>query len=466
MERRALLNVLFKHVHDKSKVHTSKRVCDVEHNNSGVVVRCEDGSSYTGDIVVGADGIHSTVRAFMQRQIEKSYPGKVDKDKQAITAEYNCIFGIGGGVPEKLIPGDSHRSYAKGHSSLLFVGNDHTLYWFLFSKLDKKYTGKEIPKYTKDDLDEAIKPFLNMHVTDTIKFDEVWDKRTTANIVCTEESEHEFWTSDRFVCIGDAIHKVSLLSSKARKSLTKKVTPNAGAGGNAAIESAAALANSLSRLSKTKPSLQEIRSALSEFHDKRRLRAKPFLKRANELTRLEALATTKDKLLVSWVLPYLGDLIADRSAKSTVGAELLDFLPEPTRSLEAPMPYNPNTGLGKEESKLLRALYALPLLLVLYACHQTMGATIDALVVPLTAPGTVSLSPGVVIPLDRTFFGLEGLDNFISKYVAFFTPVIGNFDSIGKLQALAFLGDLIPIQVIWMIEGIRRGNAGTAASLL
>jgi len=102
----------------------------------------------------------------------------------------------------------------------------------------------------------------------------------------------------------------------------------------------------------------------------------------------------------------------------------------------------------------------------LYGCHRTMGATIEALIIPTTAAGTLTLSPEVVVPLCRKFFGLEGLDNFLSKYVGFFTPSIGNYDPIGRLQAIAFLGDLIPIQVIWMIEGIRRGNFGTAAHLL
>ncbi|KUJ21599.1 FAD/NAD(P)-binding domain-containing protein [Mollisia scopiformis] len=452
MSRQLLLDILSKNIHDKSKVHTSKRVCDVKQNDDGVVVTCEDGSSYTGDIVVGADGIHSTVRTFMQNHIDKKAPGKADKDRKSITAEYNCIFGIGGAVEGDLIPGETHRSYCNGYSTLSFVGHDDSLYWFLFSKLDKKYHGKDIPKYTKADVDEAIKPFFNIHLTDSIKFDKVWEKRTFANMTSVEESINENWTSDRFVCIGDSIHKV---------------TPNAGAGGNAAIESAAALANSLATLKNTKkPSLVEIQTALRQFYEKRHERANVIIETANKLTRIEALETLKDKAIVYYALPYLADSLVNRNSNSTIGAELLDFLPEPKRSLEAMMPWNPNGGLGKEESRLLRALYAVPLLLITYACHRTMGATISALVVPSSAAGTVTLSPSVVVPLCTKFFGVEGLDKFISKFVAFFTPAIANSDPIGQLQALAFLGDLIPIQTIWMIEGIRRGNSGTVADLL
>lgn len=130
------------------------------------------------------------------------------------------------------------------------------------------------------------------------------------------------------------------------------------------------------------------------------------------------------------------------------------------------MPWNPNGGVGKEENRYLRALYALPLLFIAYACHRNMGATINALVIPKTTPGTLALSPDLVIPLWNKFFGFQGLNNFLSKFVAFFSPSIGNFDPVGRLQAIAFLGDLIPIQVIWIVEGIRRGNFGTAGHLL
>jgi hypothetical protein len=46
------------------------------------------------------------------------------------------------------------------------------------------------------------------------------------------------------------------------------------------------------------------------------------------------------------------------------GAVQLDYLPVPERSLHGTMPFNPSQGLGKQESKLLRALKALPFLAI------------------------------------------------------------------------------------------------------
>jgi hypothetical protein len=121
-------------------------------------------------------------------------------------------------------------------------------------------------------------------------------------------------------------------------------------------------------------------------------------------------------------------------------------------------------GIIKKESKVVRALYALPLLGILYGCHRTMGTALGKLE-PIFADGgtKVDLGNGVVTAFSPRFIGLSGLDSFLSMYAAFFTPCIGNFDLVGRLQAIAFLADLVPLQVIWMVEGIRRGNVGTVA---
>lgn len=66
------------------------------------------------------------------------------------------------------------------------------------------------------------------------------------------------------------------------------MTPNLGAGGNAAIESAAALANSLTALSQSTktgqpPSLEVVRKFLRAYYEKRHLRANIICDSANDL---------------------------------------------------------------------------------------------------------------------------------------------------------------------------------------
>lgn len=208
LQRKDLLQGLFEQLPDKSKVHTSKRVCKVDHSTTGVVVHCEDGSSYSGDIVVGSDGVHSAIKPIMLQHIELSKPGTTKKDNNSVSAEFNCIFGLGNPVEGVVRPGDAHRSYSEGHSTISFVGRGGMLYWFLFTRMDKRYYGKGIPKFSKAEMEEAAKAFYKIHMTDSITFEQVWEKRTFANMCCVEEATNDHWTSGRFVCLGDSMHKV------------------------------------------------------------------------------------------------------------------------------------------------------------------------------------------------------------------------------------------------------------------
>lgn len=65
--RRDVIRILYENLKDKSKVHPNQRVKNISSTESGVTVTAEDGSTWTGDIVVGADGVRSAVRQEMWR---------------------------------------------------------------------------------------------------------------------------------------------------------------------------------------------------------------------------------------------------------------------------------------------------------------------------------------------------------------------------------------------------------------
>lgn len=62
-----LLQILYDNLNHKDRVLTNKRVAHVEMSATGVLVTTEDGSTYSGDILVGGDGVHSKVRQEMWR---------------------------------------------------------------------------------------------------------------------------------------------------------------------------------------------------------------------------------------------------------------------------------------------------------------------------------------------------------------------------------------------------------------
>lgn len=76
-----VLQIMYDNIKDKSKILTDKRVSKVEINDNCATAFTADGSAYTGDIVVGADGIYSTVRDEMWRFGYELEPGLFDPEE-------------------------------------------------------------------------------------------------------------------------------------------------------------------------------------------------------------------------------------------------------------------------------------------------------------------------------------------------------------------------------------------------
>lgn len=67
--RQQLLEVLYTALGPSASetVHLGKEVTNIHHEGSGVKVLTRDGMTYFGDLVVGADGVHSIARSEMLR---------------------------------------------------------------------------------------------------------------------------------------------------------------------------------------------------------------------------------------------------------------------------------------------------------------------------------------------------------------------------------------------------------------
>lgn len=70
-----VLQVLYDNIKDKSKVLTEKRLEKIDLDGKGVKATMTDGSTFSGDLLVGGDGIHSTTRSEMWRLAESKVPG-------------------------------------------------------------------------------------------------------------------------------------------------------------------------------------------------------------------------------------------------------------------------------------------------------------------------------------------------------------------------------------------------------
>lgn len=369
LDRQTVLQILDEHIMDRQKVLLNKRIVRAEHGDTGVAVVCNDGTTYTGDILVGADGVHSIVRREMWHAAAQECPGMIsEQEKNRMLSEYKCLYAISSpipGLPER----EFGVTYKKDISPIVITSKNGRVYWFLIARMPQVYRAGNIPRFTQDEAQAFVEENLEIPVMPGAKVTvgDLWRNRETYNLVALEEVYYSQWTWGRFVCLGDSIHKM---------------TPNMGAGGNSAIESAAALANALydmlnmtPKAVKLHPSVDTaaIQQALSQYQRSRSVRASATVKVANLITRLHAVRGLVEHILAHYIMPHAGDLLVDLASDSWIGAIRLEYMPIPSRSLYGTMPFNPQQGMGKNESLMWRALAATPLLAIGVYSFRTYG---------------------------------------------------------------------------------------------
>lgn len=207
------------------------------------------------------------------------------------------------------------------------------------------------------------------------------------------------------------------------------MTPNAGFGGNCAIESAAALANSIKSMldsSATRPSIDVVKRYLKDYEKSQWQRVSAIMKVANSVTRLQALKGFKERLTVFCIMPNAGDILLDMHGDMLIAATKLDYLPLPERSFAGTMPFNPEQGIGKGESILYRALLALPFLALSALAFNRMDASH---VIPEEIGQMLRTRTGWdadSLTLSKNFYRVEWLDNMFRDITIVFAS--GNFE--------------------------------------
>ena len=369
-------------------------------------------------------------------------------------AEYQVLFGISTATGEIPI-GRYDVTFMKDFSTMLITGKDAKVYWFLYKRMDQVYTSGNIPKYTQQDAESFAERHadVNLMPNQSVKFRDVWKNRTSYTLVATEEAEYQCWTWGRFACLGDSIHKM---------------TPNAGAGGNAAIESAAALANSIKAIIDSngpRPSMEAVKQALLAYQGNRDQRTLSVIKAANKLTRIHALKGLEDQITAYYAIPNGGDLLIDMQSDLMVGATMLDYLPPPPRSLKATLPFNPEQGVGKKESVLFRVFFAFPFLLLLGLAAKFMVADAAYPQIGKILESRSITWDGGSVAIPESFYRIKWLDDLWRPVTVVFAPWIFDIDHIASFQIFTFLTDFGLLYSIFLIESTRRANLLTFSQL-
>lgn len=322
-----MLNCLYNQIEHKSRLRTQTCVTSFTETENGVEVVTDKGKTIKGDILLGADGIHSTIRNLMAEKLAISNAAVSKEMQTGFTSTCHCIFGTSKNAKvsdgKQFLPnGGVQNVYYRGHSGIAAVGVPGLVFWFLFFKSDKETRMPGIPRFTEEETEATIAKYGGSALGPGYTFKDLWDSRVKANMLPLEDGVLKTkWNSGgRVVLMGDSVHKSTI---------------NVGLGGNLAVEGVIHLANELVPLirrceaSGRKPTRNEITAVFNIYEEKQRPHAKMIVVMSRYVTRYEAMETWWLRLL-RHVSPRISD---KRKAKIYVDyineAPWLNFLPNP-----------------------------------------------------------------------------------------------------------------------------------------
>ncbi len=298
---------------------TNKKVLSIASDEAGVEVRCADGTSYQGSIVIGADGVNSCARKAIRSLIIESGESDIDGDHPFIST-YRLLWFSAPRLA-KLEPGSGCSACGKDMSSQTLKGREKT--WVFFYERLKQPTREQV-YYSGEDVRASAEKWSDLMIDDEVKFKDLFTTRYRAGMSNLDEGIVKHWNRDRIVLAGDSAHKF---------------TPNAGLGYNNGVQDATVLANELHRLleSEPDPPVTALTGAFERYHTTRLgPLTKDFYSSAS-FTRLSAWETVIQWIMGRYVLrfiPFLHQFFANYGTTERLREQRpLDFVPgdEPFR---------------------------------------------------------------------------------------------------------------------------------------
>lgn len=221
-------------------VHLDTRIGALEAGADGVRVETERGEVFTGDVLVGADGIRSSVRARFFGPTEPVYLG------------YRSHRFV---VPNR--DGLEHFTEFLGHGTrvgLVPIGGGNLYVWTTFN------SPLESRAWSLESLEALRARFAEL--TDSRVRRAFRELTSTDGVVCTdiEEVHQAAWARGRVALLGDAAHAL---------------TPNMGQGAGMAMEDAAVLAEALSKAARSEKAVPD---ALTSYETRRRERVETIVR--------------------------------------------------------------------------------------------------------------------------------------------------------------------------------------------
>lgn len=200
-DRGSLATTLLCELKDREKhVRTSKRVTNIDVLSDGVNVKFSDGSSEKGSIVIGCDGVWSTVREHMSKQAPD---GLFDKASNPFQAPWTGLFARAP-RPDGINPGRTVNVYHHNKQVQLFTTPTEA-HIIGYKRIAPSRT-KTI--FGENDAEETAKPWFDVPIAENVTFGDIWAKKEAGGAANFDEGVLSWWHWDRMVLVGDAAHKV------------------------------------------------------------------------------------------------------------------------------------------------------------------------------------------------------------------------------------------------------------------
>ncbi|KEZ40773.1 FAD binding domain-containing protein [Scedosporium apiospermum] len=312
--RAQLIAFLYEKLNERdSRVLTNKEVVSIDTYDHGVKVRCLDGSVFEGSIVIGADGVHSTVRCLMNRVAAAPANVLPITDAPFVTY-YRGLYGHGP-RPEVLQLHTMYETHGDDFTIQVNVSAEQVSF-FIYERLPKPT--RERLHYSAADTEKFAKRFAQQHVTQQLKFGDLWASRKWAKLANVEEGIVKTWHCDRIVLLGDAAHKMA---------------PNAGLGLNCGLQSAVVLANILrGQLSRSScPDTKSLVDCFAKYQASRFRDVKRTIDISGLYTRVVAWQNLAWKIIDLHVSPHTGgdiQLVKTLISPLIQKGAVLDFISE------------------------------------------------------------------------------------------------------------------------------------------
>ncbi len=242
------------------RITFNARCTGVEEQEDGVLARFDDGSQFKADLIVGADGIHSPVRASLWGQDEPQFTGHmcwralvpVDQHPLPFVGP-NAAFWMG---PKAHVV----TYYVKGGKAVNIVAVTETADW-----VEESWTE---PSSTE----ELLGAYQGWH-DDLIRLFKMTDPAQTFKWGLFDHDPMAHWSTDRATLLGDAAHPM---------------LPFLSQGAAMAIEDAYVLAEALVHFQGNLP------AALQAYENERRPRTSEVQLQARERGRSYHLSTPEE----------------------------------------------------------------------------------------------------------------------------------------------------------------------------